>query len=56
MKGLVNLYIILIAITLVNLINTTLFSGKWDGIVMWINLGLFVVGTFYFSKSRNKNQ
>lgn len=53
MKEITGLYVILAAIFFVNLTNMTLFNNEWNGIVMWLNTGLFIVGTAYFISSRN---
>jgi hypothetical protein len=53
MKEITGLYVILIAIFLVNLTNITLFNGEWNGIAMWLSTGLFIAGTAYFFMSRD---
>lgn len=53
MKEITGLYVILIAIFFVNLTNTTLFNGEWNGIAMWLSTGLFIAGTAYFFMSRD---
>jgi hypothetical protein len=53
MKEITGLYVILIAIFLVNLTNITLFNGEWNGIAMWLSTGLFIAGTAYFLMSRD---
>ena len=53
MKEITGLYIILIAIFLVNLTNITLFNGEWNGIAMWLSTGLIIAGTAYFLMSRD---
>lgn len=53
MKEIIGLYVILIAMFFVNLANITLFNGEWNGIALWINTGLFIVGTTYFLMSRD---
>lgn len=52
MKEITGLYIIITAIFLVNLTNITLFNGEWNGIAMWLSVGLFIAGTAYFLMSR----
>jgi len=32
----------------INLSNITLFDGKWNGIAMWVNTGLFIVAIAIF--------
>jgi hypothetical protein len=53
MKEITGLYVIFIAIFLVNLTNITLFNGEWNGIAMWLSTGLFIAGTAYFFMSRD---
>lgn len=52
LQGIIGLYIILLSLYFVNLTNITLFNGKWDGIGIWLNTGLFIAGTAYFLMSR----
>ena len=53
MKEIKGLYVILVAIFFVNLTNMTLFNNEWNGIVMWLNTGLFIAGTAYFLLSKD---
>lgn len=53
MKKIIGLYVILVAMFLVNLTNITLFSGEWNGIAMWVSTGLFIAGTAYFLMSKD---
>ena len=53
MKATTGLYILFIAVYLVNLTNITLFNGDWNGIAMWLNTGLFIAGTAYYLLNRN---
>lgn len=41
----------------INLSNITLFDGKWNGIAMWANTGLFIAAiAFYFmGRANSKN-
>lgn len=53
MNGIIGLYVIIVAMFLVNLTNITIFNGEWNGIAMWLSLALFIAGTTYFLMSRD---
>lgn len=56
MHAIKGLYAVVVALFFVNLANMTLFNSEWNGITMWINTGLFIVGTAYFIVSKNASK
>jgi hypothetical protein len=54
MKPITGLYIIIILMQFITLTNITLFNGDWNGIAMWINTGLFIAGTAFYSLNRKE--
>ena len=52
MKAITGLYIAFITMYLVNLTNITMFEGEMNGIVMWLNTGLFIAGTTFYVLNR----
>lgn len=39
---------------IVVLTNVTLFDSKWNGIMMFICTGLFILGTYFYVKGKGK--
>ncbi|WP_208588739.1 hypothetical protein [Gracilibacillus suaedae] len=52
MKYLRNLYMVMMAIVLVNLTNVYLLNGDYSGIASWIIVMLFLFGTIYYCVAR----
>ncbi|MFE8699735.1 hypothetical protein ACFYKX_03755 [Cytobacillus sp. FJAT-54145] len=58
MKTYVVLFVIVAFMHTITLVNITIFSGEWNGIVLTISSILFLIAVFYFSTenraSRNR--
>lgn len=48
------LYIVIVFMQIVVLTNVTLFDSKWNGIMMFICTGLFILGTYFYVKGKGK--
>ena len=54
MKTSTGLFILIVIMHFVSLSNITLFDGRWNGLVMWLNTGLFMAAiAFYFMGRAN---
>ena len=52
MKTSTGLLILIGIMHVINLSNITLFDGKWNGIAMWANTGLFIAAIAFYSMRR----
>ncbi|MGG0657863.1 hypothetical protein [Rummeliibacillus pycnus] len=48
------LYFVIVLMQIVVLTNVTLFDSKWNGFMMFICTGLFILGTFFYLKGTGK--
>ncbi|MFJ8262059.1 hypothetical protein ACIQ4I_08910 [Rummeliibacillus sp. NPDC094406] len=48
------LYIVIVLMQFVVLTNVTLFHSKWNGFMMFICTGLFILGTYFYLKGTGK--
>ena len=58
MKTYIILFFIVALMHTITLVNITLFSGEWNGIVLSLSTILFLIAIFYFSTEfrANRNQ
>ncbi|WP_017380031.1 hypothetical protein [Paenisporosarcina sp. TG-14] len=56
MKTSTGLLILIVVMHLITLTNITLFNGDWNGIVLWLNTGLFIAAIAFYSLSKTKKQ
>jgi c-di-AMP phosphodiesterase-like protein len=54
------LFIVVALMHTITLVNITIFSGEWNGIVLFLSTTLFVIAVFYYSAefraNRNRNR
>ncbi|MFC7319310.1 hypothetical protein [Halobacillus campisalis] len=48
MKTYIILFIVIIAMHVMTLVNTTIFDGQWNGIVLMISNALFLIAAIFF--------
>jgi len=54
MKYVTAMYVTMAMMLVINLVNTTFFTGAYDGITVWLCTGLFVLGTIFFVNAKRK--
>ena len=54
MKYVTAMYVTMAMMLVINLVNTTFFTGAYDGITVWLCIGLFVLGTIFFVNAKQK--
>ncbi|MCP3032917.1 hypothetical protein LF817_16450 [Halobacillus sp. A1] len=48
MKTYIILFIVIIAMHVMTFVNTTIFDGEWNGIVLMISNALFLIAAIFF--------
>ena len=54
MKFVTAMYVTMAMMLVINLANTTFFTGAYDGITVWLCTGVFVLGTIFFCERQAK--